>query len=499
MPVPLFCCCTRINSSLEPALLFRSPSPFAFRPSPFCTFPSLSTRYSVWVKRRLMLGLGALALTAAGFGAVSLAQFKIFGNSVNAQDEAFKTPNGKAFLEAYSNLRENYLKDVSPDKLMKGATIGMVDVLEDQFTYYLEPDTTATTSEDLKGEFFGIGVGIVPANKNGTGVMIDTVFSGQPAAGAGLEVGDVILKVNGEDITKLALNSAVRKIRGPRGTTVKLSVLRGVNRLEFSMNRDLIQKINVSQAMLPGNVGYVRISDFMNQNVTKQLLVVLKGFKDKNVRGVVLDLRDNPGGLVTQAEGVADAFLDKGDVFITRDKSQKVQVEFKAKPSSGEYLGPLVVMVNSGSASASEIVAASFQENGRAKVVGEQTYGKGVANIPTKLANGAQINISFQEWLTPKRNSILKKGVTPDFKVNDSRFPSTLALEGLGAKPGSEIEMKVNGKTVKLKADAQGRFRFQDEAPRIRTSDSQGGALVDASKDSELKKALEVLGVSAVR
>jgi carboxyl-terminal processing protease len=309
----------------------------------------------------------------------------------------------------------------------------------------------------------------------------------------------VILKVNGEDITKLALDSAVRKIRGPRGTTVKLSVLRGVNRLEFSMNRDLIQKINVSRAILPGNVGYVRISDFMNQNVTKQLLAVLKGFKDQNVRGVVLDLRDNPGGLVTQAEGVADSFLDKGDVFITRDKSQKVQVEFKAKPSSGEYLGPLVVMVNSGSASASEIVAASFQENGRAKVVGEQTYGKGVANIPTKLANGAQINISFQEWLTPKRNSILKKGVTPDFKVNDSRFPSTLALEGLGAKPGSEIEMKVNGKTVKLKADVQGRFRFQDESPRVRTSNSQGGALVDASKDGELKKALEVLGVTAVR
>jgi carboxyl-terminal processing protease len=446
-----------------------------------------------------MLALGALLVTAAGFGAAGLAQFKIFGNSVNAQDEAFKTPNGKAFLEAYSNLRENYLKDVSPDKLMKGATIGMVDVLEDQFTYYLEPDTTATTSEDLKGEFFGIGVGIVPANKNGTGVMIDTVFSGQPAAGAGLEVGDVILKVNGEDITKMALDSAVRKIRGPRGTTVKLSVLRGVNRLEFSMNRDLIQKINVSRAMLPGNVGYVRISDFMNQNVTKQLLAVLKGFKDQNVRGVVLDLRDNPGGLVTQAEGVADAFLDKGDVFITRDKSQKVQVEFKAKPSSGEYLGPLVVMVNSGSASASEIVAASFQENGRAKVVGEQTYGKGVANIPTRLANGAQINISFQEWLTPKRNSILKKGVTPDFKVNDSRFPRTLALEGLGAKPGSEIEMKVNGKTVKLKADGQGRFRFQDESPRVRTSDSQGGALVDASKDAELKKALEVLLTTAVR
>jgi hypothetical protein len=123
-----------------------------------------------------MLALGALALAAAGFGAVSLAQFKIFGNSLNAQDEAFKTPNGKAFLEAYAALRENYLRDISPDKLMKGATIGMLDALQDEFTYYLEPEVSASQGEELKGEFFGIGVSIVPANKDGTGVLIDTVF-----------------------------------------------------------------------------------------------------------------------------------------------------------------------------------------------------------------------------------------------------------------------------------------------------------------------------------
>jgi carboxyl-terminal processing protease len=451
-----------------------------------------------------MLALGALVVAAAGFGltgfgSVGLAQFKIFGNSVNAQDEAFKTPNGKAFLEAYSALRENYLREISPDKLMKGATIGMLDALQDEFTYYLEPEVSASQGEELKGEFFGIGVSIVPANKDGTGVLIDTVFLGQPAAGAGLEAGDVIIKVNGEDVTKLTVNQAVRKIRGPRSTDVKLTVIRGVNRLEFTMARDRIQMINVSKAILPGNVGYVSISDFLNQNVTTQLQAVLTEFKAKNVRGVVLDLRGNPGGLVTQAEGVADAFLNKGDVFITRDRTQKVRVEYAARNDAGDYNGPLVVLVNSGSASASEIVAAALQENGRAKIIGEQTYGKGVANIPTKLVNGAQINIAFQEWLTPKRNSIFKKGVTPDFKVDDSRFPRTLALEGLGAKPGSEIEMKVNGKTVKLKADAQGKFRFQDELPRIRTTNRQGAALVDASKDGELKKALEVLGVTAVR
>jgi carboxyl-terminal processing protease len=442
------------------------------------------------MKRRfLILGAGAVLLGAVGFAQLRTA--------LDARNEIFNSPSGKALLETYTALRMKYLKDVPSDTLLKGAVAGMVDSLQDEFTYYLEPDTSATQAEDLQGEFFGIGVGIVPAYRDGNGTRIETVFSGSPAAGAGLQPGDVIEKVNGEDVTKISLDRAVRKIRGPKDTVVKLTVRRGAGTLEISITRKKIDKINVSSTILPGNIGYVALSDFANWKVVDQLQAALKDFKAKNVRGVVFDLRNNPGGLVDQAEGVADSFLQKGDVFITRDRSQKAKVEYSAQPNATDYTGPLVVLVNESSASASEIVSAAIQENGRGKVVGEKTFGKGVANIPTKLSNGAQVNIAFEEWLTPKRNSIYKKGVTPDVIVEDTRYPKLLTLEGLNAQPGSQIEVKVNGKSLKLKADAQGRFTYQDDPTRVQTSNRQGTALVNLESDAQLRKALELLGATA--
>jgi carboxyl-terminal processing protease len=442
-------------------------------------------------RRYVILGVGAVLLGAVGF-----AQLR---NVNDAQNEVFNSLDGKAFLETYTALRTKYLRDVPPEKLLKGATTGMVDALQDEFTYYLEPDTSATMGEDLKGEFYGIGVTISSAYRDGTGTRIETTFRGSPAAAAGVEPGDVIEKVNGEDVTKLSYDATVRKIRGPKGTAVKLTIRRGPSTIMVSITRDKINVVNVSSTVLPGNIGYVALSDFANFKVTEQLQAALSDLKAKNVKGLIFDLRNNPGGLVDQAEGVADTFLSKGDIFITRDRTKQIRVEYAAKGSSTDYAGPMVVLVNGSSASASEIVTASLQENGRAKVVGEKTYGKGVANIPTKLANGAQVNVSFEEWLTPKHNSIFKKGVTPDVLIEDTRFPKLLTLEGLNAKPGSEIEVKVNGKTLKLKANEKGRFTYQDEPSRIRTSDRQGTALVDLQTDAQLRKALEVLGATATR
>ncbi len=442
------------------------------------------------VKRRyVVLGVGAVLLGAVGF-----AQLR---NVVDARNEIFSSPNGKAFLEVYTALRTKYLRDVPAEKLLKGATTGMIDSLQDEFTYYLEPETSATMGEDLKGEFFGIGVTISSAYRDGTGTRIETTFRGSPAAAAGIEPGDVIEKVNGEDVTKISYEAAVRKIRGPKGTVVKLTVRRGPSAITISITRDKINVVNVSSTVLPGNIGYVAISDFANFKVTEQLQTALAELRAKNIKALVFDLRNNPGGLVDQAEGVADTFLSKGDIFITRDRTKDVRVEYAAKPQATDFNLPMVVLVNGSSASASEIVTASLQENDRAKVVGEKTYGKGVANIPTKLSSGAQVNVSFEEWLTPKRNSIFKKGVTPDALVEDTRFPKLLTLEGLNAKPGSQIEVKVNGKTLKLKADAKGRFTYQDEPSRIRTSDRQGTALVDLQTDAQLRKGLEVLGATA--
>ncbi len=419
--------------------------------------------------------------------------------AANPRDEALNTPSGKAFLETYQALREKYLRTTDPDKLMQGALSGMLYALDDEFTFYIPPSETSTNNENLTGGFFGIGLGLTPATKDGLGVQVETVFNGQPAAKAGMQAGDLIIAVNGEDVTKLPLDQAVRKIRGPKGSTVKVTIARGVTRLNLSMIREKIVVVNVNATVLPGNIGYVSISDFLNQKVTEQLQTAVASLKAKGVKGMILDLRNNPGGLVSMAEGVADTFLSKGDVFVTRDNTKKVNIEFQAGVQQSDYLGPLVVLVNGSSASASEIVSSSLQENGRAKIVGEKTYGKGVANAPIALSNGGQVNVSFEEWLTPKRNSINKRGVTPDYPVSDTRYPKLLTLQGINAAPGTNIEVKVNGKTLKLKADKTGQFTYQDEPTRVKTTGQQGEAIVNISTDAQVRKALSLLGVVATK
>jgi carboxyl-terminal processing protease len=441
------------------------------------------------VKNRLLI-FGAVALALCGITvAVTLA--------ANPRDEALSTPSGKAFLETYQALRERYLRTTDPDKLMQGALSGMLYALDDEFTYYIPPTETSTNNENLSGGFFGIGLGLTPATKDGLGVQVETVFNGQPAAKAGVQAGDIIVAVNDEDVTKMTLDKAVRKIRGPKGSTVKITIARGVTRLTLSMTREKIVVVNVNAAVLPGNIGYVSISDFLNQKVTEQLQAAIASLKAKGVKGMILDLRNNPGGLVSMAEGVADTFLSKGDIFVTRDNTKKVSVEFRASAQQSDYLGPLVVLVNGSSASASEIVSSSLQENGRAKIVGEKTYGKGVANAPIALSNGGQVNVSFEEWLTPKRNSINKRGVTPDVAVSDTRYPKLLTLQGINAAPGTNIEIKINGKTLKLKADKTGQFTYQDTPTRVKTTGQQGEAIVNVTTDAQVRKALSLLGVTA--
>jgi carboxyl-terminal processing protease len=430
----------------------------------------------------------APVLGAAAAGIIGYAQLRPISST-----EALKSPNGQAFLEALSAIEKDHLTPVNREKMLEGAISGMLYALDDEFTYYI-PGTEATTGrEDLTGEFFGIGVGIAPANKDGTGVLVETVYRGSPAASAGLQAGDVILKAGDKDVSKLRLDEAVRFIRGPKGTQVKMDVLRNGARITITATRQKIQKVNVESTVLPGNIGYLAISDFANDKVTQQLQAQLSAMKAKGIKALVFDLRNNPGGLVRQAQSVADTFLERGDVYITRDRTKKVRVEYAASKQGSDFTLPMVVLVNTSSASASEIVAAALQENGRAKVVGEKTYGKGVANIPTVLSNGGQVNVATVEWLTPKRSSLYKRGVNPDAVVKDSRYPQILALEGIGAKPGSTLEVKVNGKLLKLTADKSGRFVYQDTPARAKNSSIQGEAIVTLETDAQLRKALELL------
>ena len=437
------------------------------------------------MKRRawFMVGLGVLLAL-------------VYAQLPRPQAETFlQNPNGQALLEVYQRIQQDYLEPLSKeklDKLLEGAIGGMVQALEDPFTSYSPPQRSTLRQEDLRGEFFGIGATLSAANPDGTGARIEGVMKGLPAQRAGLRAGDVILEVDGEDVTKLPLLDIVAKIRGREGTKVTLKVRReGVPApLVFELVRERVESICVSTAKV-GDVGYVALETFANFKVEDQLERAIEELKAQGVKKLIFDLRDNGGGLLDQGCAVASAFLKEGPIVYTRTKNlTRVWCE-----ATGQTLwdGPMVVLVNGNSASASEIVAGALQDYGRAKVIGEKTFGKGVGQTPYTLANGGELTLVTFEWLTPKRRSINKEGITPDIVVKDTRFPTPFSLQGAGAPPGAEIAVTLNGKTVKVKADAEGKFSYAEPQRQRPLPEDRGQAVLDLENDAILKRALEEL------
>lgn len=436
------------------------------------------------MKRRawFMVGLGALLAL-------------VYAQLPRPQAETFlQNPNGQALLEVYQRIQQDYLEPLSKeklDKLLEGAIGGMVQA-RDPFTSYSPPQRSTLRQEDLRGEFFGIGATLSAANPDGTGARIEGVMKGLPAQRAGLRAGDVILEVDGEDVTKLPLLDIVAKIRGREGTKVTLKVRReGVPApLVFELVRERVEIISVSTAKV-GDVGYVALETFANFKVEDQLKRAIEELKAQGVKKLIFDLRDNGGGLLDQGCAVASAFLKEGPIVYTRTKNlTRVWCE-----ATGQTLwdGPMVVLVNGNSASASEIVAGALQDYGRAKVIGEKTFGKGVGQTPYTLANGGELTLVTFEWLTPKRRSINKEGITPDIVVKDTRFPTPFSLQGAGAPPGAEIAVTLNGKTVKVKADAEGKFSYAEPQRQRPLPEDRGQAVLDLENDAILKRALEEL------
>ena len=437
------------------------------------------------MKRRawFMVGLGALLAL-------------VYAQLPRPQAETFlQNPNGQALLEVYQRIQQDYLEPLSKeklDKLLEGAIGGMVQALEDPFTSYSPPQRSTLRQEDLRGEFFGIGATLSAANPDGTGAKIEGVMKGLPAQRAGLRAGDVILEVDGEDVTKLPLLDIVAKIRGREGTKVTLKVRReGVpTPLVFELIRERVEIVSVSSARI-GDVGYMALETFANFKVEDQLKQAIEELKAQGIKKLIFDLRDNGGGLLDQGCAVASAFLKEGPIVYTRTKNlTRVWCE-----ATGRTLwdGPMVVLVNGNSASASEIVAGALQDYGRAKVIGEKTFGKGVGQTPYTLANGGELTLVTFEWLTPKRRAINKEGITPDIPVKDTRFPTPFSFQGAGAPPGAEITVSLNGKAVKVKADQEGKFSYAEPQRQRPLPEDRGQAVLDLENDAILKRALEEL------
>lgn len=341
-------------------------------------------------------------------------------------------------------LREQWYGEFpANDQLTDGAIKGMVNSLGDQFTQYVEPRFAKILNDDISGSFEGIGATL--KQTSGGGIQIVRTFPGTPAEKGGVLPGDIIESVNGTTVLGLNTTEVAALVRGPRGTEVKLMVRRAdtPRAFELTLMRDRINIPLVTSKMVgDGSIGYISLFDF-SQPAGEQLEKDLKAIMAKNPKALIFDLRDNPGGLLTQALDVGDIFLKQGTFVIERDiKGNKKTTDTTDAGIAQEI--PMVVLVNGGSASAAEIVAGAMQDYGRATLIGDKTFGKGSVQSPQMLSNGGQLRVTIERWFTPKDRAIHGIGITPDFTVVNS--PDD-AKAGKDPQLEAAVEFLQNGKT----------------------------------------------------
>ena len=439
--------------------------------------------------RRRLLPAALVAIVLAT-GLVVQAQL-----SRDFTNEFLSNAAGRALVQTYGALKSGYLTDIDDDTVIRGAIQGMLEALEDPYTYYREPRTASIDAQDRTGSFEGIGVALTTVDRaTGRGVEVLNVYRDGPAWQAGVQRGDIFMDVDGVDVSNFTTTEIVDLVRGPRGTAVRIEFKRpgDSERVVLDIVRDTIELIEVSTTLIDGDVGYLSLRTFGNQRVHEQLVDGLSRLRLEGATSLVLDLRDNGGGLLTQGILVADEFLEAGDIVFQRARGVTQRLA-SADPSGTTDL-PVVVLVNRQSASASEIVAGALQENGRALVIGERTFGKGVAQSVISLADGGQLAYMAFEWLTPERRSITDEGIVPDIEVRDTRLGQTVFVDGRGGFAGQTVELVLDGEVVGSGVvDDDGTFNLVTTGPRPPMSEIQGEALVDVESDAILARAVEAL------
>jgi carboxyl-terminal processing protease len=320
--------------------------------------------------------------------------------------------NLEIFTEALREIQENYVDVEEPEELIRGAIKGMVENL-DPHSSYMTKKEYEDLMVDTRGKFDGVGIEITKRDKI---LTVVSPIEGTPAYKAGIEAGDQIIKIDGELCMDMSLTDAVSRIRGPRGTKVNLTVRReGVGEpLEFSITRDEIPVASVRHYLLTPDIAYVRIITFQGEtdrDLAKALEEIEEG---RDLKGLILDLRGNPGGLLTQAISVSDFFLDSGVIVSTKGRDELQNMNVSAEKNDVPRNYPMIVLVNGGSASASEIVAGALQDNKRALVLGTQTFGKGSVQTILPLSDGSGLRLTTANYYTPSGRSIQASGITPD-------------------------------------------------------------------------------------
>ncbi|MBP2678763.1 MAG: ctpA-2 [Deltaproteobacteria bacterium] len=397
----------------------------------------------------------------------------------------------KLFGDVLSIIQSSYVEEVNVDNLVKGAVNGMVQTL-DPHSSYLTPDMLKQVEVETKGVFGGLGIEI--GMKDGFLTVIAPIED-TPAARAGIQAGDKIIRIENESTKNMNVMDAVKRLRGEPGSKVTITIVREslTEPKVYTLTRDIIKVKSVKSKSMGDGIGYIRLAQFQldsHQEVERALQGFLK--EKGGVKGLILDLRNNPGGLLDQAVRIADEFVESGLIVYTDGRVEAQKTKYAAH-KEGTFTGfPIVVLVNAGSASASEIVAGALQDHGRAIVIGQRTFGKASVQTILPLEDGSALRLTTARYYTPNGRSIQAKGIEPDIVVEDGKEPPEghpgmlrekdieRHLKGDGEEPPAIITVPKEGK----KEDRNGGKKETSQESEVRKEDA---------KDPQLDRAVELL------
>ncbi len=348
------------------------------------------------------------------FMVTSIGMYNYFSNLTLSQDTdaiSNKIEKVKRKLEEY------YIGDFDTNKMIETAVKGYVEGVGDEYTEYLTLDEYDDLLISVTGDY--VGIGIYMYQNNDGNIVVLSPMENSPAEEAGLEAGDIIVSINGEKCTEMDLNIAASKIKGEKGSTVELEIIRNNETIKKTVERRNVEIKDSTSRVIDGNIGYIGLSTF-DEGCAKNIENYLEEFKGQNINSVIIDLRNNTGGIVTEAIDFAELFVKKGDVIMR--SYNKTDKETVYKSSSKKTVDmKVVLLVNEYSASATEIVTAALKDNNLATVVGTKTYGKGVMQEVLPMFNGTSaLKVTVEEFKTPNGDKINKVGITPDIEVEDN-------------------------------------------------------------------------------
>ncbi len=390
----------------------------------------------------------------------------------------------ETFANVLSLLQQHYVDEINPDEVIRGAINGMLTSL-DPHSSYLQAEYFKELQEETRGSFSGIGIEVTI--RDGILTAVSSI-EGTPAARQGIRAGDQIIRINGESTKGMTLMEMVKRLRGEKGSEVTLTIHRPGERevKTFTLIRDVIPLNSVRSMFLEDGMLYIRITNFQvttTRDVRKELNNALK---KGTIKGLVLDLRNNPGGLLDQAVKVSDIFLDHGVIVSTRGRHSEQDMIFEAHPEENRFPFPVVVLVNSGSASASEIVAGALQDHERAIIIGTETFGKGSVQTIIPMPDGAGIRLTTARYYTPSGDSIQETGISPDVIVPFEK-PAFRETEAKNNRDIREKDLPRHLSNNKKGKDESGRDNNKD-------NDKMGQEVQERlSKDNQLRTALIIL------